>query len=71
MGWMGLPAVGTGTKKEVDPTSKKTYFFVIEKHVEDVTQDQQKRSGSCGIDNKAHSSCKRRVTDNFAEDESI
>ena len=50
---------------------RKKYVFAIEKYVRDVKQGQKNRSESCGIDNKAHSSCKRRDTEDFDENASI
>ena len=55
--------MGRDTKRKL--TLRKRHVFVIEKYVEDANQD--KRPGSAGIDNEAHLSCKRRVTDKFVQ----
>ena len=48
-------------------------YSVIEKYVKDVKQDEQKRTGSCGIDNEAIWCCKtkRRVTPEFGQNDTI
>ena len=39
MGWRGWANVATHTKRKL--TVRKRHFFVVEKHVEDVKQDQK------------------------------
>ena len=58
-------------QKEVDPKKKYRFVTGIGKHIEDVKQGRKHRSGSCGINDEAHLSRKRRVVANFDENESI
>ena len=56
-------------KKEL--SLRKEHVFVVGKYVEDVKQDERSGFGSCGIDNEASWSCKRLVTEDFVQIESI
>ena len=72
--------MGRDTKRKL--TLRKRHFFVMETDIEDARQKEkdvplsagregERRKRSAGSDNEAHLSCKRRVTANFVQIESI
>ena len=69
MSWRGLAAGWRWHKKEVVP--KKKQLFCYRKIYWGRQTGGKRRPGSAGSDNEAHLSCKRRVTANFVQIESI
>ena len=60
---------GIHTQKQVDP--KKMILVCYRKIYSGRQTGSKDRPGSCEIDNKTDSSCKRRVTEDFDENDSI
>ena len=50
---------------------RKRQFFVMEKYIEDVKQDEKTRPGSAGIGNETHLSCKRKDMKDVVQSGSI